>query len=161
MDMSVHCAHYILGVFASIATHCAIDVQKLRIQILLGPDIDPTNYGWARDNTMKSLKPKYFDVAPSEVLNFIKCNCSSEKPCSSTRCTCAGKLPCHSRRGRPDKRRDGNKPKPVVGDRGKAILESIDDNSLVIQSFRQYGAELDAKHDKHERYREAQQRYYN
>nr|CAD7403633.1 unnamed protein product [Timema poppensis] len=103
---------------------------RLRIQILLGPDIDPTNYGWARDNTMKSLKPKDFDVAPSEVLNFIK---------------------CHSRRGRPDKRRDGNKPKPVVGDRGKAILESIDDNSLVIQSFRQYGAELDAKHDKHER----------
>nr|CAD7597212.1 unnamed protein product [Timema genevievae] len=58
---------------------------------------------------------------------------------------------CHSRRGRPDKRRDGNKPKPVVGDRGKAILESIDDDSLVIQSFRRYGAELDAKHDKHER----------
>ncbi|KAJ8874577.1 hypothetical protein PR048_025443 [Dryococelus australis] len=62
------------------------------------PDIDPTNYGWVRYDTMKNLKPvtlpEEIAVAPADVLNVIKCNCSSEKSCSSTRCTCAGKLPC-------------------------------------------------------------------
>ncbi|XP_063221690.1 translin-associated protein X [Bacillus rossius redtenbacheri] len=57
----------------------------------------------------------------------------------------------HGRRGRLDKKHDGGKQKPVVGATGAAVLESIDENSPIIQSFRKYSAELDAKHDKYER----------
>ncbi|KAK2589173.1 hypothetical protein KPH14_001989 [Odynerus spinipes] len=45
----------------------------------------------------------------------------------------------------------GNKNKINVGDKGKEILESIDENNLVIQQFRTYSNELDAKHDKFEK----------
>ncbi|XP_015189562.1 PREDICTED: translin-associated protein X [Polistes dominula] len=44
-----------------------------------------------------------------------------------------------------------NKNKINVGDKGREILESIDENNLVIQQFRGYSNELDMKHDKFEK----------
>ncbi|XP_044730036.1 translin-associated protein X [Chrysoperla carnea] len=39
----------------------------------------------------------------------------------------------------------------VVGDKSREVMESINENSPVIQMFKQYSAELDAKHDRYER----------
>ncbi|XP_015587724.1 translin-associated protein X [Cephus cinctus] len=44
-----------------------------------------------------------------------------------------------------------NKNKVNVGDKGKEVLENINENSLVIKQFRAYAAELDSKHDRYER----------
>ncbi|GAB1862456.1 Translin-associated protein X [Camponotus japonicus] len=44
-----------------------------------------------------------------------------------------------------------DKDKINLGDKGKEVLENIDDNSIVVQQFRAYAAELDAKHDRYER----------
>ncbi|XP_058801884.1 translin-associated protein X [Phymastichus coffea] len=44
-----------------------------------------------------------------------------------------------------------NKNKVNVGDIGRQVAESLNENSLVIQQFRKYAAELDAKHDKYEK----------
>ncbi|XP_076637346.1 translin associated factor X [Colletes latitarsis] len=38
-----------------------------------------------------------------------------------------------------------------IGDKGKEVVESINDNSLVVKQFRTYAAELDDKHDRYER----------
>lgn len=38
-----------------------------------------------------------------------------------------------------------------VGDNGREVVENIDENSAVIQQFREYAAELDNKHDRYER----------
>jgi hypothetical protein len=51
---------------------------------------DPLLYGW----TMKDSKlfpvllPEDVSPAPVEVLQMIKCGCSSARPCSSGRCSC-------------------------------------------------------------------------
>lgn len=44
-----------------------------------------------------------------------------------------------------------DKDKVNLGDKGKEVIENIDDNNIVIQQFRGYAAELDAKHDRYER----------
>ncbi|CAK9822814.1 Translin-associated protein X [Anthophora retusa] len=44
----------------------------------------------------------------------------------------------------------GNK-KINFGDKGKEIVESINEDSLVVQQFRKYASELDDKHDRFER----------
>ncbi|XP_015118232.1 translin-associated protein X [Diachasma alloeum] len=44
-----------------------------------------------------------------------------------------------------------NKPKINVGDKGREVVENIDDNSPVIQQFRGYALQLDSKHDRYER----------
>ncbi|KAK0182899.1 hypothetical protein PV327_000986 [Microctonus hyperodae] len=44
-----------------------------------------------------------------------------------------------------------NKHKINIGDKGKEILENIDENNAVIKQFRGYAAELDNKHDRYER----------
>lgn len=41
--------------------------------------------------------------------------------------------------------------RPQIGERGKNVVEGLNENSPVIQSFRKFGAELDAKHDRYER----------
>lgn len=54
----------------------------------------------------------------------------------------------HGHRGR----RGGHRQwRPQIGDRGKNAVEGLDESSPVIQSFRKFGAELDAKHDRYER----------
>lgn len=40
--------------------------------------------------------------------------------------------------------------KVLVGDKGREVIESINENSLVIKQFRGYQAELDSKHDRYE-----------
>ena len=56
------------------------------------PNLDPTFCGWVRDETNKILCPvgitEGISPAPAEVLNLIKCKCSSNKRCSSKRYTC-------------------------------------------------------------------------
>jgi len=44
-----------------------------------------------------------------------------------------------------------DKARVAVGDKGREVLEQIDDNNEVIKMFREYAAEIDAKHDRHER----------
>ena len=54
--------------------------------------LEPTDYGWMKDVCMKSLRPTAVPVdtplAPSNILKMIRCTCSSETPCKSSRCGC-------------------------------------------------------------------------
>ena len=58
------------------------------------PNLNPIFYGWVRDETNKILClcpvgiPEGISPVPPEVLNLIKCDCSSNKHCSSKRCLC-------------------------------------------------------------------------
>ena len=63
------------------------------------PSLDPTVYGWERDEKTKSLSPvgipPHKSAAPKEVLDMIKCSCRSQLPCTTNRCKCsAANLPC-------------------------------------------------------------------
>lgn len=63
------------------------------------PELDPLLYGWKRDTVSKSLVPVLLDdnvaLAPPDILQMIRCGCSSERPCSTAQCRCAAaKLPC-------------------------------------------------------------------
>ena len=55
------------------------------------PNLDPMFYGKVRDEINKILCPfgipEIVSPAPPEILDIIKCNCSSKKLCSSKRCT--------------------------------------------------------------------------
>lgn len=42
------------------------------------------------------------------------------------------------------------KNKIIVGEKGREVIEGINENSLVIKQFRGYAAELDSKHDRYE-----------
>ncbi|EFN87433.1 translin-associated protein X [Harpegnathos saltator] len=53
--------------------------------------------------------------------------------------------------GRKNRGQHHNKDKINVGDNGREVLESIDENNPVISQFRVYAADLDAKHDRYER----------
>jgi len=44
-----------------------------------------------------------------------------------------------------------NKKQVNVGDKGREVLENLDENNPVIKQFRGYATELDAKHDRYER----------
>ncbi len=67
--------------------------------LLSPPDLQPENYGWDKDENTKCLVPvtvpQNVSLAPQDILQLIRCSCSSDNPCRSTRCTCkkAG-LPC-------------------------------------------------------------------
>ena len=55
------------------------------------PALDPTHYGWSMDSSaLLHSAPLPVDVlpAPLDVLQLIKCGCSSEQPCSTARCGC-------------------------------------------------------------------------
>ncbi|XP_043255035.1 translin-associated protein X [Colletes gigas] len=54
-----------------------------------------------------------------------------------------------SKGGKKDRRYHCNKIN--IGDKGKEVVESINDSSLVVKQFRTYAAELDDKHDRYER----------
>ena len=63
------------------------------------PSLDPTEHGYVRDDSSKTMLPKpiHEDVslAPQEILKLIRCACESDRPCKSGRCGCvSGKLPC-------------------------------------------------------------------
>lgn len=44
----------------------------------------------------------------------------------------------------------GHKNRVLVGDKGREVIENINEDSLVIKQFRGYAAELDSKHDRYE-----------
>ena len=74
---------------------CAIWKQALEAP----PDVDPTDYGWVRDEETKSLKPVHLPAsrqpAPSYVLKLVCCSCVSQKSCLTKVCGCnAAKLTC-------------------------------------------------------------------
>lgn len=48
-------------------------------------------------------------------------------------------------------RKHHDKDKINLGDKGREVIEDIDENNPVVQQFRAYAVELDAKHDRHER----------
>ncbi len=61
--------------------------------------LEPTDYGWMKEASMKSLRPTTVPVdtplAPNDILKMIRCTCSSETPCKSSRCGCnRAKLAC-------------------------------------------------------------------
>ena len=63
------------------------------------PSLDPTEYGWVRDEATKTLIPTTLplDVALAlpEVLELLRCGCSTNGRCRSQRCGCnSGQLPC-------------------------------------------------------------------
>ena len=63
------------------------------------PNLDPTEYGWSRDEDTKSLQPVMLpsskSPAPDYVLKLVCCSYASESPCSSSRCGCvAANLAC-------------------------------------------------------------------
>ena len=63
------------------------------------PAMDPTLYGWKREEASRSLVPVLLPpnvaLAPSYILEIIRCGCSSERPCFTAQCRCtAAKLPC-------------------------------------------------------------------
>ncbi|CAG9769182.1 unnamed protein product [Ceutorhynchus assimilis] len=63
------------------------------------PSLNPTDYGFAKNEATHSLVPIQLPsnkgLAPPELLKSLRCSCSSEMPCSTSRCSCAHVgLPC-------------------------------------------------------------------
>jgi len=63
------------------------------------PNLDPTKYGWSRDEDTKSLQPVMLpsskSPAPDYILKLVCCSCASESPYSSSKCGCvAANLAC-------------------------------------------------------------------
>jgi len=54
------------------------------------PALNPINYGWAKidDRLSPVTLPDNVSPVPLAILQFIKCGCSAERPCSSSRCSC-------------------------------------------------------------------------
>jgi len=56
------------------------------------PSLDPVRYGWSKDESGQGLVPvtvaDKVPPVPVEVLQIIKCGCSSNTPCSTARCGC-------------------------------------------------------------------------
>lgn len=53
---------------------------------------DPLKYGWTKrnDKLFPVMLPENKSPVPTEILQMIKCACSSMRACSSSRCSCAG-----------------------------------------------------------------------
>ena len=63
------------------------------------PDLDPTKYGWSKDDNTNSFKPimlpSYKSPVPDHILKLDCRSCTSETPCSSSKCGCvAAYLAC-------------------------------------------------------------------
>jgi hypothetical protein len=63
------------------------------------PNLEPTSYGWIKEESTKSLfpttVPANVQLAPDDILKLIKCTCSSASPCKYSKCGCNGaKLAC-------------------------------------------------------------------
>lgn len=56
------------------------------------PALDPTNWGWTKENGPGSLEPntvpKSVQLGPECLLKLIKCTCRADTPCSTRRCGC-------------------------------------------------------------------------
>ena len=51
------------------------------------PNVDPTKYGWFKDEQTKSLQPVTLPPlklsAPDYIIKLVCCSCASERPCHS------------------------------------------------------------------------------
>ena len=51
------------------------------------PSLDPKEYGWVRDEVTKTLTPRTLPsdvaLAPPQVLELLRCGCSTDEPCRS------------------------------------------------------------------------------
>ncbi|KAK3894972.1 hypothetical protein Pcinc_001265 [Petrolisthes cinctipes] len=54
-------------------------------------DADPVKYGWTKrnDKLFPVMLPENISPVPTEILQMIKCACSSMRACSTSRCSCA------------------------------------------------------------------------
>ena len=56
------------------------------------PKSDPTHHGWSYDRLNQRLipitLPAGVNAAPDDILQLIRCSCSSALPCSTMRCSC-------------------------------------------------------------------------
>jgi hypothetical protein len=54
--------------------------------------LDPAEYGWERDERVRCMVPVTLPpnvvVAPPEVLDMIKCGCTTDTPCLTAMCEC-------------------------------------------------------------------------
>ena len=62
-------------------------------------NIDPTDYGWLKDEETKSLQPITIPAsrqpAPKYIMKLLSCGCASDSPCHNKVCGCvAAKLSC-------------------------------------------------------------------
>ena len=83
-------------------SHCAFveHVHRAQYQAIIWksaihsdqPDLDPTLYGWHRDENGTTLYPVTLPhgvfAAPENILQLLKCGCTTSRPCSSGRCGC-------------------------------------------------------------------------
>ena len=63
------------------------------------PALSPIHHGWTLDESKQLLRsvplPDNVSPAPMDVLQLIRCGCSSEMPCMTARCSCyAARLSC-------------------------------------------------------------------
>ena len=63
-------------------------------------DLDPTQFGWSKDELNKVLMPVILptgiEAAPASILEMIRFGCGSEEPCSTARCECfKGYIACN------------------------------------------------------------------
>ena len=58
------------------------------------PDLDPNHYGWHKDEDGTTLSPATLppgvSVVPINILQMVKCGCSTSQPCYTGRCGCVG-----------------------------------------------------------------------
>ena len=56
------------------------------------PNVDPTGYGWERDEEKKSFEPVTLPStkkpAPDYIMRVVCCSCASGKPCNTRACGC-------------------------------------------------------------------------
>lgn len=76
------------------------NVKRAHIQTVLWltthhgslPNIDPTLFGWMKNDENKRLvpvaSPKDTCIAPNYIIAMTKCSCKTDEPCSSGRCSC-------------------------------------------------------------------------
>ena len=63
------------------------------------PIMNPTEYGWVKDDISNSLQPTMLPPAtkpaPDYILKLVRCSCSSAMPCRSKVCSCnAARIAC-------------------------------------------------------------------
>ena len=68
------------------------NVKRVHLQVAIWvcatgdpPNVEPTDYGWDRNDELKVLLPSTLPssekVAPEEVMKVLCCTCSSDRPC--------------------------------------------------------------------------------
>ena len=91
-----HCTSKVFEENVKIAHFSVCDLEESTPR---APNVDPTKYGWFKDEQTKSIQPVTLPPsklsAPDYILKLVCCSCASERPCHSNRCGCvAAHLAC-------------------------------------------------------------------